>query len=100
MLCLAFFVCLVVVARRRRSGERLLVPAIVMGLGVARGVLFGVAVALAVAASPEVGPEERGRSLAEGLDSATASALVGVVFEVPLLVGAWVLDRRLRTRRP
>lgn len=99
MSCIAFLVCLLVLIRRRRNGQTIAMPAFVMALGLVRLVLLAVTTGLLVAAFKAVAhesPQNRARVLERHVHDAMRPSKFGLCWEIPLLAGAWLFDRRLR----
>ena len=102
MVCIAFFVCLVLFVRRGRQGVTIAVPVGVMGLGVVRGVLIGITVVHLIVTFRQLGSvraEDKQTILAAGIEEAMQYATFGASFEIPLLIVAWLADRTLRKRQ-
>ncbi len=96
-------VCLYLVVRRRREGVTIAVPLVVTALGLVRIVLLCITVSMLVANFRQlrtVQREERPAVLSNGIREATVYVKWGMWLELPLLLGAWVVDRALRKRGP
>jgi hypothetical protein len=102
MLCLAFFICVVVVWRRRATGTTTLVPKLVMGLALARLALLLMSIAtlvVAFRAVKDVPPQDKANALAARIDDSMTYARFGLGVEFPLLAIAWFTDRLLQQRK-
>lgn len=102
MLCLAFVLCSVILVRRRREGTTIAMPVAIIGLGAVRAVLIGVTVVLLMGTFRQlagVKAEEKQAVLSAGIDDAMAYTRFGMSFELPLLLGAWLVDRALRKQQ-
>jgi hypothetical protein len=102
VLCLAFVLCSVILVRRRRDGVTIAMPVAIMGLGVIRGVLLSVTIVLLMGSFRQVArarADDRAAVLEAAIDDAMPYARFGMSFEVPLLLGAWLIDRELRRRQ-
>ncbi|MDP1920082.1 MAG: hypothetical protein Q8L14_27805 [Myxococcales bacterium] len=102
MLCIAFFVCLIVVLRRRKTGTTIVVPLAVLALSLVRAALLFTTVVILISTFKKLGgvpAENKQAVLSTGIDEAMQYVQFGAFAEFPLLIGAWVLDGVLRKRR-
>jgi hypothetical protein len=102
MVCIAFFVCLVLFVRRQRQGVTVAVPLAVMALAAVRTVLVLLTVVHLIGTFKSVGSvpaAQKQAVLSAGIDEAMSYAQLGLAFELPLLIAAIFVDRALRRRQ-
>lgn len=96
---IVFIVCLVIVVGRRRRGATLVVPAIIGGLALLGSISAIMGLVEVFHAVASVNPADKATILAAGISEAVSSVVIGLVVEVPLLAGAYFVDRWLRKRQ-
>ena len=92
-------VCLVTVLGRRRRRVTILVPAIVGALAAAGFVLLAIGLHQSHRAIASASAADNATILAAGISEAVNCFAAELLFEVPFLVGAYLLDRWLRRRQ-
>jgi hypothetical protein len=102
MSLLVLLVCLVVVVRRRRRNVNLVVPLAVAVVALTGSLTLSVSLFSSLArvaqALSSVHPSDRAALLAAGISEAVNCFAFELIAEVPLLLVAYVIDRRLRKR--
>jgi hypothetical protein len=100
--CIAALVCVFVLVRRRRDGRSVAAPVAVIGLGIMRGVMLGIVILGLIAtfkSLASVPADQKQAKLSEGINAAmTPTQAFPPLLDLPLLVGAWLLDRWLLGR--
>lgn len=102
MLCIAFFICLVVVWRRRSTRTTIVVPALVIALALGRLALLVMTIVnllTAFSSLKDVPAQDKANVLAARIDDSMRYARFGLIYELPLLALAWVADVLLRRRK-
>jgi hypothetical protein len=97
-----FVVGLVLFLRRRRRGDTIAVPVALMVLALVDAGVILVSVAMleqVFRAVERVSPADKATILAAGISEAMKVTAIGLAVQVPLLIGAWIVDRRLRKPR-
>jgi hypothetical protein len=96
LLFLVFPVCAFAVARRRRSGTNFVVP-LVLALYSLASAAWTVADGIhTLAGIAGVHSAMKATLLAKGISELMNSTAFWSIVHVPLLLGAWMIDRRLR----
>src|SRR5580700_10702543 len=99
MSIIVFIVCLLLVRQRRRRHVTTVVPAVIGALAIVGSIQLVISLARAFETIASVSPSDKATILAAGISEAINASAFGLVFEIPLLVGAYFLDRWLRNRQ-
>ena len=97
LLVLVFPVCVIAVVRRRRRRANFIVPLVLAIYSFASAAWTSVAIIHALAGIAGVEPSMKAALLAKGISEFLNSTAFGFIVHVPLLVGACLVDRRLRS---
>jgi hypothetical protein len=102
MLCIALFGALIVLLRRRNQGTTVAMPLLIVGLGAVRTLLLFVTLIGLVGtfkSLANVPANEKQQRLEAGIADSMRFSNFGAVFDIPVIVAAWLIDGVLRRRQ-